>query len=73
MTSSVKRRIDSAFTSVQGALSFFFTSYRQLADWRAVIARLDGFNIAAERARAAATATPAIAGADRGIEPLGEE
>jgi putative ATP-binding cassette transporter len=51
----------SAFTSVQGALSFFVTAYRQLAEWRAVIARLDGFNIAAERARAATTATPAIA------------
>ncbi len=51
----------SAFTSVQSALSFFVNAYRQLAEWRAVIARLDGFNIAAERARAAATATPAIA------------
>jgi putative ATP-binding cassette transporter len=51
----------SAFTSVQGALSFFVTAYRQLAEWRAVIARLDGFNIAVERARAATTATPAIA------------
>jgi putative ATP-binding cassette transporter len=51
----------SAFTSVQGALSFFVTAYRQLAEWRAVIARLDGFNIAAERARAATTAAPAIA------------
>ena len=51
----------SAFTSVQGALSFFVTAYRQLAEWRAVIARLDGFNIAAERGRATTTATPAIA------------
>ena len=51
----------SAFTSVQGALSFFVTAYRQLAEWRAVIARLDGFNIAVERARATTTATPAIA------------
>jgi len=51
----------SAFTSVQGALSFFVNAYRQLAEWRAVIARLDGFNIAVERARAASTATPAIA------------
>jgi len=50
----------SAFGSVQTALSFFVTSYRDLADWRAVIARLDGFNIAAESARAAATAKPAI-------------
>jgi putative ATP-binding cassette transporter len=51
----------SAFTSVQTALSFFVNAYRQLAEWRAVIARLDGFNIAVERAQAAATGTPAIA------------
>jgi putative ATP-binding cassette transporter len=51
----------SAFTSVQTALSFFVNTYRQLAEWRAVIARLDGFNIAVERARAAATAEQAIA------------
>jgi len=50
----------SAFTSVQKALSFFVEAYRALAEWRAVIARLDGFNIAAERAQAAASATPAI-------------
>jgi putative ATP-binding cassette transporter len=66
----------SAFTSVQTALSFFVNAYRSLAEWRAVIARLDGFNIAAERARAAATAPPAIAvstreGRDRvGIDEL---
>ena len=51
----------SAFTSVQTALSFFVNAYRSLAEWRAVVARLDGFNIAAERARAAATAPQAIA------------
>jgi putative ATP-binding cassette transporter len=51
----------SAFGSVQTALSFFVNSYRQLAEWRAVIARLEGFNIAVERARAAATAEQAIA------------
>jgi vitamin B12/bleomycin/antimicrobial peptide transport system ATP-binding/permease protein len=51
----------SAFTSVQTALSFFVNAYRQLAEWRAVIARLDGFNIAVERAQAAATVQPAIA------------
>jgi vitamin B12/bleomycin/antimicrobial peptide transport system ATP-binding/permease protein len=51
----------SAFTSVQTALSFFVNAYRSLAEWRAVIARLDGFDIAAERARAAATAPQAIA------------
>ena len=32
-----------AFASVQGALSFFVTIYRQLAEWQAVVNRLDGF------------------------------
>ena len=50
----------SAFTSVQTALSFFVDAYRQLAEWRAVIARLDGFNIAVESAQAAAIAKPGI-------------
>jgi putative ATP-binding cassette transporter len=33
----------SAFGSVQDALSFFVSSYRTIAEWRAVVARLDGF------------------------------
>ncbi|HLJ01687.1 MAG TPA: ABC transporter ATP-binding protein/permease [Bradyrhizobium sp.] len=33
----------SAFSSVQQSLSFFVSIYRGLAEWRAVIARLDGF------------------------------
>src|SRR4030095_11126631 len=44
----------SVFSSVQKALSFFVDAYRSLAEWRAVIARLDGFNIAVERAQAGA-------------------
>jgi putative ATP-binding cassette transporter len=36
----------SAFGSVQKALSFFVTIYRSLAEWRSVIARLDGFEMA---------------------------
>ncbi len=36
----------SAFSSVQRALSFFVTIYRSLAEWRAVVARLDGFEMA---------------------------
>jgi vitamin B12/bleomycin/antimicrobial peptide transport system ATP-binding/permease protein len=32
-----------AFGKVQDALSFFVTAYRTMAEWRAVIARLDGF------------------------------
>jgi putative ATP-binding cassette transporter len=48
----------SAFSSVQSALSFFVSSYRTLAEWRAVIARLDGF----EEAIASATALPTAPG-----------
>ncbi|WFU17877.1 ABC transporter ATP-binding protein/permease [Bradyrhizobium sp. CB3481] len=33
----------SAFAQVQGALSFFISAYRQLAEWQAVVNRLDGF------------------------------
>jgi vitamin B12/bleomycin/antimicrobial peptide transport system ATP-binding/permease protein len=35
----------SAFSSVQQALSFFVSVYRTLAEWRAVVARLDGFEM----------------------------
>jgi putative ATP-binding cassette transporter len=48
----------SAFGSVQGALSFFVTAYRSLAEWRAVVSRLDGF----EAAIAHAAALPAEPG-----------
>ena len=40
----------SAFGSVQDALSFFVTSYRTIAEWGAVVARLDGFESAIETA-----------------------
>jgi vitamin B12/bleomycin/antimicrobial peptide transport system ATP-binding/permease protein len=35
----------SAFDSVYKALSFFVSIYRKLAEWRAVVARLDGFEM----------------------------
>ena len=54
----------SAFNSVQAALSFFITVYRQLAEWRAVIARLAGFEI--DRGRAGASRRDQHAG-DRGV------
>ena len=52
----------SAFSSVQGALSFFVSStvYRQLAEWRAVIDRLAGFQRAVEAGRAVAVAPPVV-------------
>jgi len=49
-----------AFLSVQSALSFFVTAYRQLAEWEAVIARLDGFATAVGHGEAAATTKPVI-------------
>jgi putative ATP-binding cassette transporter len=45
----------SAFSSVQGALSFFISIYRQLAEWQAVVNRLDGFEAGIGAARELAT------------------
>jgi vitamin B12/bleomycin/antimicrobial peptide transport system ATP-binding/permease protein len=52
-----------AFGSVETALSFFIAVYRDLAEWRACIARLDGFDrsIAAARAAAVAGSAPKAA------------
>ena len=47
-----------AFGSVQQALSFFVNVYRTMAEWRAVVARLDGF----EKAIASATTLAADPG-----------
>jgi vitamin B12/bleomycin/antimicrobial peptide transport system ATP-binding/permease protein len=49
-----------AFNSVQTAMSFFVTSYRSLAEWQSVIARLSGFERSAANARAVARATPTV-------------
>jgi putative ATP-binding cassette transporter len=61
----------SAFNSVQTSLSFFITVYRQLAEWRAVIQRLAGFQLGAAAARAAAVSPPVVevvAGAGKAVE-----
>ncbi len=50
----------SAFGSVQKALSFFVSIYRSLAEWRAVVARLDGFETAIESAATEATKAGSI-------------
>src|ERR1051325_687990 len=42
------------------ALSFFITVYRTMAEWRAVIERLTGFDQAVATARAAASTPPVI-------------
>jgi putative ATP-binding cassette transporter len=50
----------SAFGSVQGAFSFFVSTYRQIADWRAVVERLDGFERTVALASRAAVNPPVI-------------
>jgi putative ATP-binding cassette transporter len=50
----------SAFGSVQKALSFFVSIYRSLAEWRAVVARLDGFETAIKNATSLATSPDSI-------------
>ena len=49
-----------AFGSVQTALSFFVSTYRSLAEWRAVVARLDGFETAITSAAALASSADSI-------------
>jgi len=49
-----------AFGNVQKSLSFFVSAYRSLAEWRAVVARLDGFEMAIGSATKLATGTDAI-------------
>lgn len=66
----------SAFSSVQGALSYFVTAYRSIAEWRAVVARLDGFEMSiasgAQRPtqEEAITIAPADGSREIGIDQL---
>jgi putative ATP-binding cassette transporter len=50
-----------AFNSVQSALSFFVDSYVRIAEWRAVIDRLSGFEVSIANAQALTTRAPSIA------------
>jgi putative ATP-binding cassette transporter len=50
----------SAFSSVQDALSFFVTVYRQFAEWRAVIERLAGFEASIKSAQTVVSGAQAI-------------
>ena len=71
-------QIAEAFGKVQDALSFFVSAYRTMAEWRAVIARLDGFENAIGSATALAHAPSSIAIApsagrrDRSVRASGE-
>jgi vitamin B12/bleomycin/antimicrobial peptide transport system ATP-binding/permease protein len=49
-----------AFSSVQDALSFFIASYRTLAEWQSVVARLSGFEAAVAGAATLAASADTI-------------
>jgi putative ATP-binding cassette transporter len=50
----------SAFARVEGALAFFIQIYSQIADYKAVVDRLTGFNQAVDEARQLETKTPSL-------------
>jgi putative ATP-binding cassette transporter len=50
-----------AFDKVYRSLSFFVSTYRTLAEWRAVVARLDGFEMSIKSAEHLATGSGSIA------------
>jgi vitamin B12/bleomycin/antimicrobial peptide transport system ATP-binding/permease protein len=59
-----------AFRSVQEALSYFIESYRDIAEWRAIIDRLSGFEEAIEAGHALALTPPAIEVVQRSGAPF---
>ncbi len=62
----------SAFSSVQDSLSFFISSYRTLAEWQSVVARLAGFETSIQNADALLTRENIahIASDDKGVIDL---
>jgi putative ATP-binding cassette transporter len=56
----------SAFNHVQSSLSFFVTFYSRLAEWRAIIERLSGFEAAIAKSQKLAQTKPFIAVDPRG-------
>jgi putative ATP-binding cassette transporter len=54
-------QIPNAFGQVQGAFSWFVTSYQSLVTYRATVSRLHGFTEAVSAARAASLAGPQVA------------
>jgi vitamin B12/bleomycin/antimicrobial peptide transport system ATP-binding/permease protein len=53
-------QIANAFSEVQRALSFFIDVYRNLAEWRAVVDRLAGFNVSIDNARKTSITPPVV-------------
>jgi putative ATP-binding cassette transporter len=50
----------SAFNTVQDALSYFVSAYREIAEFQAIVTRLSGFEKAIEAGRASALTPPVI-------------
>ncbi len=63
-------RMLDAFSSVQSGLTWFVTSYSELADYRAVVQRLAGFEIAMLAAAEAAVLPPHIDREQRAVPAL---
>jgi putative ATP-binding cassette transporter len=53
-------QIASAFGQVQGALSFFVKAYSDIADWKAVLNRLAGFDASMDWAKGLDTVAPRV-------------
>jgi len=53
-------QIASAFGQVQGALSFFVKAYSDIADWKAVLKRLAGFDASMDWAKGLDTEAPRV-------------
>ncbi len=53
-------QIASAFGQVQGALSFFVKAYSDIADWKAVLNRLAGFDASMDWAKGLDTEAPRV-------------
>jgi vitamin B12/bleomycin/antimicrobial peptide transport system ATP-binding/permease protein len=63
----------SAFDSVQKALSYFVSNYQSIAEWRAVIDRLSGFEQSIEASRVAALTPPSVEVLQRSGAPFAAE
>jgi vitamin B12/bleomycin/antimicrobial peptide transport system ATP-binding/permease protein len=70
-TLGVLLQIGTIFGNVQGALSWFVTSYPDLVDWRATVARLAGFRRAVDEAHAHADAGAPVAATGDALEVEG--
>jgi vitamin B12/bleomycin/antimicrobial peptide transport system ATP-binding/permease protein len=63
----------SAFDSVQKALSYFISNYQSIAEWRAIIDRLSGFEAAIEAGRTLALTPPVVEVVQRSGAPFAAE